>query len=124
MPLYEYRCEACGAKEERLQSFSAPTTHDCPKCGLAEAMHREISRTAFVLSGSGWYAGGYGGSEKGIAGAPEAPKSVREAQGGEHAARNVPAAKTDTDAPSESKPACATGCACHSPKVEAITKPD
>ncbi|MBL0312921.1 MAG: zinc ribbon domain-containing protein [Holophagaceae bacterium] len=80
MPLYEYRCEACGAKEERLQAFSAPTAHDCPKCGQAEAMQREISRTAFVLSGSGWYAGGYGGREGACRGrrGPKAGPSPRD----------------------------------------------
>ena len=124
MPLYEYRCEACGAKEERLQSFSAPTTHDCPKCGLAEAMHREISRTAFVLSGSGWYAGGYGGSDKAPSRGAEAPTAPSESQAGGVAEKSAPAAKTATEATSESKAACASGCACHSPKIEAITKLD
>ena len=123
MPLYEYRCEACGVKEERLQSFSAPTAHDCPECGLAEAMQREISRTAFVLSGSGWYAGGYGGSEKAPSKGSEATATVSEPHGDGDAAKNAPAAKTDTETPPESKTACATSCACHSPKIEAITKP-
>lgn len=123
MPLYEYRCEACGAKEERLQSFSAPMTHDCPKCGLAEAMHREISRTAFVLSGSGWYAGGYGESEKAPSKGSKAPETAPEPHNDEGAAKSAPAAKTDADATSGSKAACASGCACHSPKIETITKP-
>ncbi len=122
MPLYEYRCEACGAKEERLQSYSAPTIHDCPKCGLAEAMRREISRTAFVLSGNGWYAGGYGGSEKPLAEGSGAPKNAAETHDGEVAVKKVPAAKTDPGVPPEPKAACASGCACHSPKIEAITK--
>jgi len=122
MPLYEYRCEACGAKEERLQGFSAPTAHDCPKCGLAEAMRREISRTAFVLSGNGWYAGGYGGSEKLPAEGSGVQKTALKPQGDGTAAKSAPAAKTDADTPSESKTTCATGCACHSPKIEAITK--
>lgn len=124
MPLYEYRCEACGAKEERLQAFSAPAAHDCSKCGLAEAMHREISRTAFVLSGSGWYAGGYGGGGKSPAEGSEAHKAGSMPQGDGTAAKSAPAGKTDAETPSESKAACATGCACHSPKIEAITKPD
>ena len=123
MPLYEYRCEACGAKEERLQSFSAPTTHNCPKCGLAEAMHREISRTAFVLSGSGWYASGYGGSEKTPSEGSKADKTAPEPHDDGGAVKSAPAAKSDASAPTEAKAACASGCACHSPKIEAITKP-
>lgn len=122
MPLYEYRCEACGAKEEKLQSFSAPSVHDCPECGLAEAMHREISRTAFVLSGSGWYAGGYGGSPKAPAEGSDTQKPAPGPPGDGVATKDTPAAKTDTEAPAEAKAACASGCACHSPKIEAITK--
>lgn len=124
MPLYEYRCEACGAKEEKLQSFSAPTTHDCPECGGTGAMHREISRTAFVLSGSGWYAGGYGGDEKAPSEGAKAANTASEPQAGGTPAKEAPAAGTDVDAPSGTKAACASGCACHSPRIEAITKPD
>ena len=114
MPLYEYRCEACGAKEERLQSFSAPTAHDCPKCGGAEAMRREISRTAFVLSGSGWYANGYGEGGEAPAKAAKAPETPAKTETG---AGEVPGA-----AATETKAACATGCACHSPKIQELTK--
>lgn len=124
MPLYEYRCEACGAKEERLQSFSAPTAHDCPKCGLAGAMHREISRTAFVLSGSGWYAGGYNGNAKAASKDAEAHAAASGPKVEGAGPKDAPAAKTDAEAPSGSTTACASGCACHSPKIEAITKPD
>ncbi len=116
MPLYEYRCEACGAKEEKLQSFSAPAVHDCPTCGGAEAMHREISRTAFVLSGSGWYANGYSEGGEAPAKAVKAPETPAKIEGGAGEAASVSAPET--------KAACATGCACHSPKVQELTKSD
>ncbi len=98
MPLYEYRCSACGAQEEKLQSFSAPTEHDCPKCGASVGMARQISRTAFALSGSGWYASGYGNEP-----ASSGSSSV---------------SASDSKAP-EAKAGCAAGCACHSPSVQA-----
>ncbi|MBP1626618.1 MAG: regulatory protein, FmdB family [Holophagaceae bacterium] len=72
MPLYEYRCEACGGNEEKLQSISAPSEHDCPRCGASAGMKRQLSVTAFSLSGGGWYAQGYG-SEKGAASKESAP---------------------------------------------------
>jgi putative FmdB family regulatory protein len=59
MPLYEYRCQVCGEMEEKIQSYSAPTEHDCPKCGSTKGMNRQISKVAFNLSGGGWYAQGY-----------------------------------------------------------------
>ena len=57
MPLYEYRCEACGQPEEKLESLSAPEIHDCPACGAAEGMKRQLSVAAFTLAGGGWYKG-------------------------------------------------------------------
>jgi putative FmdB family regulatory protein len=80
MPLYEYRCEACGEKEEKLQSFSAPTEHDCSACGASTGMKRQISTTAFALSGDGWYASGYGSSGKSEA--PAAAPATPAASGG------------------------------------------
>ena len=71
MPLYEYRCEACGQPEEKLESLSAPDTHACPVCGKPGGMKRQVSVSAFSLVGGGWY--------KGAASAPapaaEAPKA-------------------------------------------------
>ena len=70
MPLYEYRCEACGGNEEKLQPLSAPSEHNCSRCGAALGMKRQLSVAAFSLTGGGWYAQGYG--KEGAA--KEAPK--------------------------------------------------
>lgn len=58
MPIYEYRCEACGAPKEAIQKMSDPPLKLCEVCG-AEALQRVMSRTSFVLKGSGWYATDY-----------------------------------------------------------------
>lgn len=57
MPLYEYRCEACGQSEEKLESLSAPEIHACQACGKPEGMRRQVSVAAFALTGGGWYKG-------------------------------------------------------------------
>jgi putative FmdB family regulatory protein len=57
MPLYEYRCEACGQSEEKLESLSAPEVHACPACGAEIGMKRQLSVAAFSLAGGGWYKG-------------------------------------------------------------------
>ena len=57
MPLYEYRCDACGQPEEKLESLSAPQSHACPGCGAQEGMKRQLSVAAFALAGAGWYKG-------------------------------------------------------------------
>lgn len=56
MPIYEYNCAKCGVFEE-MQKISDPPVKRCPKCkGKVERM---VSRTSFVLKGSGWYATDY-----------------------------------------------------------------
>ena len=100
MPLYEYRCQSCGALEEKLEGFSAPTEHDCPKCEAAVGMKRQISRTAFALAGSGWYASGYGEGKSSGDSAPSGTES--------------PAAKPEAKSePAAGSGGCAGGCACH-----------
>lgn len=73
MPLYEYRCEACGQPEEKLESLSAPVVHACPACGAAEGMKRQVSVSAFALTGGGWYKGS--APEPAATPKAEAPKS-------------------------------------------------
>lgn len=52
MPLYEYACDACGAREEKLESFSAPAAHACPDCGSGAGMKRQISAAAVAVASS------------------------------------------------------------------------
>ncbi len=58
MPIYEYECEACGADKEAIQKMSADPLKTCDACG-EDTLRRKISRTSFVLKGSGWYVTDY-----------------------------------------------------------------
>ena len=58
MPIYEYRCDACGQSQEAIQKMSDAPLKLCASCGQ-EALQRVMSRTSFVLKGSGWYATDY-----------------------------------------------------------------
>ncbi|MCU0223141.1 MAG: zinc ribbon domain-containing protein [Acidobacteria bacterium] len=60
MPIYEYRCQACGDEFEVIQKLSEGPLKRCSKCG--GRLEKLLSRTAFLLKGGGWYADGYGGS--------------------------------------------------------------
>ena len=60
MPLYDYRCQKCKAEEERLCSFSTPSEYDCPVCGEAAGMKRQLSVPSISFLGGGWYSDGYG----------------------------------------------------------------
>ena len=78
MPIYEYKCNACGKEFEYQQRMSDPDKTECEACGKS-ALERLISRTAFALKGSGWYKDLYASSKPAEAkkeGAPEAaPKT-------------------------------------------------
>lgn len=54
MPIYEYRCDACGHELEALQKISDPQLTACPACE-ADSLRRLISKPSFRLKGSGWY---------------------------------------------------------------------
>ena len=54
MPIYEYRCAACGHELEALQKISDPPLVDCPVCGKAE-LRKRVTAAAFRLKGTGWY---------------------------------------------------------------------
>jgi putative FmdB family regulatory protein len=62
VPIYEYRCPACGAVVEILQRMDAPAPL-CVECSQdapqAPAMVKQVSRSSFVLKGGGWASDGY-----------------------------------------------------------------
>jgi putative FmdB family regulatory protein len=53
MPLYEYECDVCGHRFEKIQKFSDPQVETCPKCG--GAVRKLLSSPAIQFKGSGWY---------------------------------------------------------------------
>jgi putative FmdB family regulatory protein len=55
MPIYEYRCNACGHKLDSLQRLSDAPLVTCPACGK-DALAKQLSAAGFQLKGSGWYA--------------------------------------------------------------------
>jgi putative FmdB family regulatory protein len=68
MPLYEYQCDACGHRFEKIQKFSDPLEDTCPKC--AGHVHKLVSSPAIQFKGSGFYITDYPKGDKG-----SAPKS-------------------------------------------------
>jgi putative FmdB family regulatory protein len=54
MPLYEYECEACHQRFEKIQKFSDPPLEVCAKCGKGP-VKKLLSSPAIQLKGSGWY---------------------------------------------------------------------
>lgn len=54
VPIYEYRCNSCGAEKEHLQKMSDDPIALCPACGSDDYI-KLISAAGFQLKGSGWY---------------------------------------------------------------------
>ena len=73
MPIYAYRCSACGHAKDVLQKLSDAPLSQCPACG-AETFSKQVTAAGFQLKGSGWYATDFkGGGSKPAAPAASAP---------------------------------------------------
>jgi putative FmdB family regulatory protein len=97
MPIYEFECNSCGARFDRLQKLSDPDPSACPDCG-APQVRRRVTAPAFRLSGSGWYETDFkkdGDKKRNLAGKDEAPKteSAKSETKTESKAAEKPAAK-------------------------------
>ena len=62
MPIYEYRCAACGHQEDHLQKVSEAPLTKCPACGRKK-YEKQLSAAGFQLKGSGWYATDFKGGK-------------------------------------------------------------
>ena len=54
MPIYGYKCQACGHTLDALQKMADDPLVDCPECG-APQLKRQLSAPRFRLKGKGWY---------------------------------------------------------------------
>jgi putative FmdB family regulatory protein len=54
MPLYEYECEVCRQRFEKIQKYSDPPIEVCPLCGKSP-VRKLLSSPAIQFKGTGWY---------------------------------------------------------------------
>lgn len=117
MPIYEYECKACGAVQELMQKMDEPPPPHCAKCAEGPLV-KLMSRTAYVLKGSGWYVSDFRGGNKGGADKKSDDKSSGDTSA---AADAKPATSEKKDTPSggdsggsggmkASGHACGSGC--------------
>jgi putative FmdB family regulatory protein len=118
MPLYEYRCHACGKTLEVLQKFSDEplTKHE----GCGGELERLISLSSLKFKGSGWYVTDYakgrtsppgsnGKSESASSSTSESQSESKSESSADSKADSKSESQTESQAPSktESKPAAA-----------------
>ena len=99
MPIYEYRCGACGEEEEVIQSVNAEPLTDCPACGKP-ALKKLVSAAAFHLKGTGWYVTDFRDNDK-KKGSKDEPKAGSDAKSDSKAGKE---SKDTSDAKKETKP--------------------
>ena len=98
MPIYEYRCSACGQEHEVLQKVTEPPLTECPSCGKP-GMQKLLTAAGFQLKGSGWYATDFkGGAKK-----PEEKKRSAETKPADAKSDSKTDTKTDTKASPKSE---------------------
>jgi putative FmdB family regulatory protein len=91
MPIYEYRCAACGHQEDHLQKLSERPLTKCPACGKKK-YEKQLTAAGFQLKGSGWYATDFKGGKT-------ESKTETKAE-----AKTETKAEAKTEAKTESKP--------------------
>lgn len=102
MPIYAYRCEACGHAKDVLQKMSDQALTTCPACG-AEAFKKQLTAAGFQLKGSGWYATDFRG------GAAAASSAAGATAGASESA----ASNKDGGGGAAGASPCGSSCACH-----------
>jgi putative FmdB family regulatory protein len=76
MPIYEYKCSACGHQEDHLQKLSEAPLTKCPACGRKKYA-KQLTAAGFQLKGSGWYASDFKGGKKETDAKPDAKPEAK-----------------------------------------------
>lgn len=103
MPIYEYRCAACGHHLEALQKMTEAPLRKCPECGKSQ-LKRLVSASRFRLKGSGWY-------ETDFKNKSETKRNLVEKGGAEPSSEAATDKSTDTSAKDASGEAAAAASA-------------
>ncbi len=100
MPIYAYRCEACGFAKDVLQKISDDALTVCPSCNK-DSFRKQLTAAGFQLKGSGWYVTDFRGNGSGTANSKGATGT------GIAASTEAPAAAADAPAAPAPAPAAA-----------------
>ena len=76
MPIYEYKCSACGHQEDHLLKVSDAPLTKCPACGRKK-YQKQLTAAGFQLKGSGWYATDFKSGKKETAAKPDAKAEAK-----------------------------------------------
>ena len=112
MPLYEFQCESCEHRFEKIQKFTDPTPDTCPKCG-GGPVRKLMSSPAIQFKGTGWYITDYAkksGTDAGKSGGGKSDSSEK----GDSAVKTEKS-ETSTASSSDSSGSSSTGSSTDKP---------
>ena len=101
MPIYEYRCAACGHQEDHLQKLADAALTKCPACGKKK-YRKQLTAAGFQLKGSGWYATDFKNSGSKPAADKSKDKSA-DAPAKDASAKEAPAKDSKSDSKKDTK---------------------
>ena len=106
MPIYAYKCESCGHRQDVLQKLSDPLLTQCPACQAATFV-KQVTAAGFQLKGSGWYVTDFrdGGKKPAAADAAASGESGASGDGAADKAGKPGSDAGGSSAASEGKPA-------------------
>lgn len=107
MPIYAYRCDACGHTKDVLQKVSDPLLTVCPACGAA-AFQKQVTAAGFQLKGSGWYVTDFRGGDSKKAPADKEAAASGDAANADAKPAEGGSAKADTGSASTASSGSAT----------------
>ena len=117
MPIYAYRCEACGFAKDVLQKVSDPQLTVCLSCG-APSFRKQVTAAGFQLKGTGWYATDFrngAGTAAPAAAGDGGEGATSKPAGGEQGGSD----KSGADKPSADKPSADKSAAPSTPAASA-----
>lgn len=97
MPLYEYQCQKCKHRFEKIQKFSDRPVKKCPECG--GPVEQLLSAPAVQFKGSGWYVTDY--ARKGAASSESSADGAKDSA----SSKSDKAETKKTDKKTDKKPA-------------------
>ncbi|MDY7545521.1 zinc ribbon domain-containing protein [Glaciimonas sp. CA11.2] len=110
MPIYAYRCEACGFAKDVLQKMSDAQLTVCPTCHQ-ESFKKQVTAAGFQLKGTGWYVTDFRGGAATGKSATGASEEGGTSTATDSAVAATPAAAASTSAPASSNSAPASTAA-------------
>lgn len=100
MPMYDYKCESCGARFEAWQKITDEPIATCPTCGAP--VHRIIYPVGLVFKGGGFYSTDNKSSSSSTKPAPESASSTDASAA---ATASAGTGESSSTAPEATKPA-------------------